>query len=436
MSAPVQEEYEALLQFMYMAPIGLVQTLADGEITMVNPLCAQLLMPLSPDGQLSNLFVALEAVMPDLRQRVQDFPNGHGTVCDALQVPIASGHAGRRQSQVLSLTLLKLDAERLMAVISDVTQSVRRDRELRQSQAWINTLAIGLTDYALVSLDQRGCIQDWNPSIERITGFSAEQVSGRSLSMFYPADAISEQRVLDRLHEADRTGWSLDEGWCMRADNSRYWGSCLIAPLYDRECGTQDEHAYSLIIRDVSDRREAAEALLKAVSCDHLTGLYNRRAFFEAAELEMQRWARFPRPMSLVMIDADHFKRINDQYGHAAGDAVLRHLAAGMSATFRAMDVLARLGGEEFVVLLPDTTLEGAEAVARRFCQLIAGQSVEVGDQAIRYTVSAGITTMDDEVANIDALMQRADEALYAAKAGGRNRVERWQSKPQPAIAR
>ena len=437
MSAPVEEEYEALLQFMYMAPIGLVQTFADGEITMVNPLCAQLLMPLSPDGQLSNLFVALEAVMPDLRQRVQDFPDGHGTVCDALQVPIASGHAGRRQSQVLSLTLLKLDAERLMAVISDVTQSVRRDRELRQSQAWINTLAIGLTDYALVSLDQRGCIQDWNPSIERITGFSAEQVSGRSLSMFYPADAISEQRVLDRLHEADRTGWSLDEGWCMRADNSRYWGSCLIAPLHDRdECSTQDEHAYSLIIRDVSDRREAAEALLKAVSCDHLTGLYNRRAFFEAAELEMQRWARFPRPMSLVMIDADHFKRINDQYGHAAGDAVLRHLAAGMSATFRAMDVLARLGGEEFVVLLPDTTLEGAEAVARRFCQLIAGQSVEVGDQAIRYTVSAGIATMDEDVANIDALMQRADEALYAAKAGGRNRVERWQPESHPAIAR
>ena len=436
MSAPVEEEYEALLQFMYMAPIGLVQTLADGEITMINPLCAQLLMPLSPDGQLANLFTALEAVVPDLRQRVQDFPDLHGTVCDALQVPIATGQPGRRQSQVLALTLLKLDAERLMAVISDVTQSVRRDRELRQSQAWINTLAIGLTDYALVSLDQHGCVQDWNPSIARITGFTEDQVIGRSLSMFYPEDAISEQRVLDRLHEADRTGWSLDEGWCVRADGGRYWGSCLIAPLHDRDGEPTDERAYSLIIRDVSDRREAAEALLKAVSCDHLTGLLNRRAFVEAVELEMQRWARFPRPLSLVMIDADHFKRINDQYGHAAGDAVLRHLAAGMTATFRAMDVLARFGGEEFVVLLPDTTLEGAEVVAQRLCQLLASQAVEVGGQAVRYTISAGIATMDADVSDFDALMQRADEALYAAKAGGRNRVERWQPALQSAVVR
>lgn len=435
MSAPVEEEYEALLQFMYMAPIGLVQTLADGEITMINPLCAQLLMPLSPDGQLANLFTALEAVVPDLRQRVQDFADAHGTVCDALQVPIATGQPGRRQSQVLALTLLKLDAERLMAVISDVTQSVRRDRELRQSQAWINTLAIGLTDYALASLDHHGCVQDWNPSIARITGFSEDEVIGRSLSMFYPEDAIPEQRVLDRLHEADRTGWSLDEGWCVRADARRYWGSCLIAPLHDRD-DAQDERAYSLIIRDVSDRREAAEALLKAVSCDHLTGLLNRRAFVEAVELEMQRWARFPRPLSLVMIDADHFKRINDQYGHSAGDAVLRHLAAGMTATFRAMDVLARFGGEEFVVLLPDTTLDGAEIVAQRLCQLLASQAVEVGGQAVRYTVSAGVAAMDAGVSGFDALMQRADEALYAAKAGGRNRVERWQPALHSAAVR
>ncbi|MDP3455087.1 sensor domain-containing diguanylate cyclase [Methyloversatilis sp.] len=433
MSAPVEEEYEALLQFMYMAPIGLVQTLADGEITMVNPLCAQLLMPLSPDGQLSNLFTALEAVVPDLRQRVREFTQMHGTICDAQQVPISTGQTGRRQHQVLSLTLLKLDAERLMAVLSDVTQSVRRERELRQSQAWINTLAIGLSDYALVSLDHRGCVQDWNPSISRITGFNREQVEGRSLSLFYPADAMSDQRVLDRLHEADLTGWSLDEGWCLRADGGRYWGSCLIAPLHDSDGDPSDEHAYSLIIRDVSDRREAAEAMLKAVSCDHLTGLFNRRAFVEAVELEMQRWARSPRPLSLVMIDADHFKRINDQYGHVTGDGVLRHLAASMTATFRAMDVLARFGGEEFIVLLPDTSLEGAELVAQRLCCLIEATPAVVGEHTVRYTVSAGAAIMDADATDFDVLVQRADEALYAAKAKGRNRVERWHPATQPA---
>ena len=267
-------------------------------------------------------------------------------------------------------------------------------------------------------------MQDWNPSIARITGFTEDQVIGRSLSMFYPEDAISEQRVLDRLHEADRTGWSLDEGWCVRADAGRYWGSCLIAPLHDRDDALTDEHAYSLIIRDVSDRREAAEALLKAVSCDHLTGLLNRRAFVEAVELEMQRWARFPRPLSLVMIDADHFKRINDQYGHAAGDAVLRHLAAGMTATFRAMDVLARFGGEEFVVLMPHTDVASAIQHAERLRSAIEALRIPLDDGGeLRITASFGVAACRPDDDSLDAAIAGADECLYRAKRQGRNRV-------------
>lgn len=427
METKVEDEYEALIQFLYIAPIGLLQARMDGEILMVNPLCAQLLMPLSRDGDLCNLYAALESVAPDLRSRVQSFEGPHGMVCEGWQLRVTADPLHKAGHRILALTLLKLDEQRLMAVLGDVTESVQRERELRQSQAWINTLVSGLTDYALLTLDDQGRARDWNAGVERVTGHRSGTTIGQPYSVFYPADALDATGARDRLFEADSSGWSLDEGWRQRADGSRFWGSCLIAPLHAADEVRPEDRAYSLVIRDVSDRREVTEALRRSVACDHLTGLANRRALFEAGELELQRWRRAPRPLSLVLIDADHFKRINDNFGHATGDAVLRHLAAGLSATFRAMDVVARLGGEEFVALLPGCDEHAAAAVAQRLCDSIASQPVMVGDATVHYTVSAGIATMDNGIEGIEGLIERADKAMYAAKAAGRNRVERWQ---------
>ncbi len=425
MDDDITPDHEALIQFLYLAPIGLAQTRLDGEVLMVNPLCAQLLMPLAPDGMLDNLFTALQGVAPDLAHRAASFDSSHGMVCEAMQLPVGSGQGSG--PQVLSLTLLKLDAERLMAVLSDVTQSVRRDRELRQNQAWINTITSSISDYALVPLDAGGRVADWNASIGRLTGFNAQQLQGRSVDVFYPDGQLSPQRLADRLREADQHGWTMDEGWRCRADGSRFWGSCLIAPLHAPGDSEPDERGYSLIVRDITDRREANEALRRSVLCDHLTGLANRRAFFEAAEVELLRWQRQPRALSLVAFDADHFKQINDRHGHPAGDAVLRHLAAGLGATFRNLDLVARSGGEEFLVLLPGTGLDGAQAAADRLCRMVAAQTVDVDGVQIRYTVSAGVATMHADVDGLDALIKRADLALYQAKAMGRNRVECWQ---------
>lgn len=135
MQPTTDDDYEALLQFLYMAPIGLVQTRLDGEILLANPLCAQLLMPLSRDGNLSNLFTALAPVAPDLQHRAQAFAASHGMVCEGLQMQVDAGQPGGKGAQVLSLSLLKLDPTRLMAVLSDVSLAVQRERELRLSQA-------------------------------------------------------------------------------------------------------------------------------------------------------------------------------------------------------------------------------------------------------------------------------------------------------------
>lgn len=429
------DELEALIQFLYLAPVGLAQTTLDGEIAMINPISAQLLMPLSRDGSLSNLFTALETVAPDLRHLTASFGQAHGMVCDALRIQINAGTPGRKDPTILSLSLLKLDESRLMAVLSDVTVEARRERLLKQNEAWFNAIYTGVTDYALMSLDGRGHVDEWNASIGRVTGFSRDAVLGRPYSIFYPSDGCTPDRVLDRLREADENGWSLDDGWRVKADGTRFWGSAMIAPLRERDeagagggavPGDEDEPAYCLVIRDITDKREASENLRKATSCDHLTGLANRRAFFEAAEIELARWQRSPRPLSLIVFDADHFKRVNDTHGHPAGDVVLRRLADTLMATFRDVDVVARIGGEEFAVLLPSTDLSGAMAVADRLRQAVESQPVEVDGVMIRSTLSGGVATMDDGITGLDALMKRADQALYAAKAGGRNRIECW----------
>ncbi len=422
-------EYEALLQFMYLAPVGLVQTSFDGEIVFINPLAAQLLMPLSRDGALSNLFTAIENVSPELRHVVDSFESVQGTVCDATRIQLDAGIIGTADPRLLSLSLVKLDANRLMAVISDITQQVKRERLLRQNEAVLNAILIGVTDYVLLSLDRQGRITSCGDSVEHVTGFTVEAVLGQPYSFFAAAGTTTPDGLLDRLREAHLFGWSLLEGWRMRADGSQFWSSEIIAPLHDQEGRHEDDQAaYCFVIRDITDRREAGETLRRSTSCDHLTGLANRRAFFEAAQLELQRWARAPRELSLIMFDADHFKQINDTWGHPAGDAVLRALAASMSAIFRKSDIVARLGGEEFGVMLTGTGTAGAVTVATRLLRAVEAQTVAVDGSSIHYTLSAGVASMDPGVTGLDALIKRADVALYEAKRKGRNRVECWSS--------
>ncbi len=442
LSVSLEAEYEALTQFLYLAPVGLTQLAMDGSIAMINPTSAQLLMPLSRDGSLDNLFTTLQDVAPELRHLTESFDQPHGMVCESLLLPLSSGVRGVSDPQILSLTLLKLDENRLMAMLSDVSQQMKRDRLLRQNEAWFNAILTGITDYAMVSLDARGCIVEWNASIGRVTGFSEEAVAGQPYSIFYPNGATTNDRVLDRLHEAEANGWSMDDGWRVRADGTRFWGSAVIVPLIepnglahgiDYAAEYADDARFCLVLRDITEQRAASETHRLQTSCDHLTGVANRRTFFEAAELEIERYRRSPRPLSLVLFDADHFKAVNDNFGHPGGDAVLREFGALLLATFRQVDVVARLGGEEFGVLLPSADLRGAAAVGER-CRLAVEMSeVDADGACIRYTVSGGVATMDADVSGLDELMKRADAALYAAKAAGRNRIEVWaSSEPAP----
>ena len=156
---------------------------------------------------------------------------------------------------------------------------------------------------------------------------------------------------------------------------------------------------------------------------DQLTGVSNRRHFFQAAEAEFERFSRYNRSFSLLMIDLDHFKQVNDQYGHPVGDKVLKELAETIVRNKRDNDIFGRLGGEEFALLLPETPLAGATEIAvrlRRCCHILCVP----GNMALRITVSIGVTQVRASDSSFDEVLARADEMLYRAKNNGRDRVE------------
>jgi diguanylate cyclase (GGDEF)-like protein len=178
------------------------------------------------------------------------------------------------------------------------------------------------------------------------------------------------------------------------------------------------------IVTDITERKRMESRLRHLATTDDLTGCLNRRAFFSSAEQEMERAARYGGFVSVLMIDLDHFKQVNDRFGHAAGDRALKAAAAAIRANLREIDCFGRLGGEEFAAMLPETPLAGALMVAERLREAVAAVAVPLDDgETLRLTVSLGVAERTADETAVDQLLARADTALYRAKAAGRNQV-------------
>ena len=176
-------------------------------------------------------------------------------------------------------------------------------------------------------------------------------------------------------------------------------------------------------VRTDTERRRLARELTLMATTDSLTGACNRRCFWEKAELELERHLRYGRHMSLVLLDIDHFKHINDTYGHPAGDFVLKALVGVCLDSIRKTDLLGRVGGEEFAILLVETGQEDATCVAERLRCNLAAARVDWEGAGLSFTVSLGLTAARSGDALLDGLYKRADTAMYMAKEAGRNRL-------------
>jgi diguanylate cyclase len=173
--------------------------------------------------------------------------------------------------------------------------------------------------------------------------------------------------------------------------------------------------------------RRQNERLEQIAITDSLTGIYNRRFFFELADKEVARAKRYGNPMSVVILDADHFKKMNDTYGHLIGDQILMNLAQLCQENIRSLDIIARYGGEEFVILMPEVDCTAAYNSAERLRMLVETTSMVTGGLDVMMTISLGIACWNGENdLDFNALLARADRALYQSKESGRNRVSVW----------
>ncbi|MBS7781285.1 GGDEF domain-containing protein, partial [Acidovorax sp. CCYZU-2555] len=183
---------------------------------------------------------------------------------------------------------------------------------------------------------------------------------------------------------------------------------------------TMNEAMEEVVRQRTLELQHANQELERQASSDPLTGLLNRRGFDARLAAALALAQRSGRPLSVITIDVDHFKRVNDTYGHEVGDNVLRTLARQLKARLRVSDAVARLGGEEFVVLLPDTVPETALEMAQ---ELLVVAAAPAHDEVSNITISAGVSALRPDDENGSAMLRRSDAALYAAKTAGRNRA-------------
>ncbi len=280
-----------------------------------------------------------------------------------------------------------------------------------------------IADDAVVVIDRYQTIVMFNDGASRIFGYGTGEALGLSLDMLIP----------ERFHLAH--GVMVDEFGAGKA-NTRHMGerarqihgrrkdgSEFIASVQIMRLSYQGQPYYGAIVRDISKDKQTEDELLRLAATDPLTGAFNRREFTAIAEREALRAVRYSHPLSLLMCDLDHFKKLNDIYGHAAGDRVLQRFTQMCSNTLRNVDIFARWGGEEFVALLPETDVEGAAIIAERLRRQMAEMIVTSGDQNITTTVSIGLSQYRDGEIAIDGPLGRADSAVYEAKKNGRDRI-------------
>ena len=414
-----ESEQGKLLEFLYAAPVGLVEISASGTIAMINPYAMKHLLPLMGARDTGNLFAMLEGCAPELRNRLDGFAGENGTVCEDLRiiVDLGSGQDGT-EPKVLACTLVKLGADRAMVCLTDVTAQVAQERRLKQAEIWFSSLISDINDFAVASISCDGVIEALNESWSKQTGYACDGVIGQTLADIFPLPAGGgSSGMAEQLRLAARDGWHLDEMWRSRKDGSRYWCQRLLAARVD---SSGELAGYTLVLRDVTRHGHNTNDLRRLLTQDYLTGATNRARFQQLFEREHRTWCRTGAPLSLIMLDIDHFKRVNDSYGHAIGDLVLCRFAQAIAEAVRPADVFARLGGEEFAVILPATGLAKAVEIAERLRGLVADMRIETPQGDIAITVSLGCA---QALAKADDLLRVTDAALYAAKQSGRNRV-------------
>ncbi len=282
---------------------------------------------------------------------------------------------------------------------------------------------------AIITVDDRAIIRSINPATERIFGYEPSELLGANVDVLMTDEDQAQHDA--HIHRYLSTGRSRILGVGRETTAKRKDGTVIPIDISVSEAKVGEDRMFVGLIRDITERKrveaelQAAKAAAEeAATHDPLTGLWNHNRIIEILMEELSRSGRQGSPVSLAMVDLDHFKHVNDTHGHVVGDEVLREVAARLQRAIRLYDAVGRFGGEEFMVVLPGSEGEAAELAAERIRDEISRQPVITSCGALQVTASLGVVTrMGEIVHDATALLVAADTALYDAKAAGRDRV-------------
>jgi diguanylate cyclase (GGDEF)-like protein/PAS domain S-box-containing protein len=392
------EDFQALSQARTASAARATQEAADRNLVLVNALCA--------------LAVVVMAFLMVLYYRLVALPIRHYIRTMRIDEPEVN-YPELRPEGALELAVL---AE---TINMRRGQRIRMERALRDSELRLRTNLL-MMPLAAMEVDEANRIRSWNPAAELMFGYLEKEVLGREVvDLIVPERLRDEIRgLLGKLALGEVIDRHVNEN--VTKDGQAIVCEWYNTPLYDSKGAWI---GWVSLIRDITEQQAEAERTLYLSRHDPLTGLLNRRSMWEKLREEWLRSARTGSAYSAIMLDIDKFKDFNDSYGHECGDVVLRRVADSMADAVRATDSVARWGGEEFLVLLPETGAEGGMELAEKIRSRIEAEEIDYRGALFRVTVTAGIATAKAGDKSADDCVRRADEALLSGKAGGRNKV-------------
>jgi diguanylate cyclase (GGDEF)-like protein/PAS domain S-box-containing protein len=307
---------------------------------------------------------------------------------------------------------------RAVGIHQDIT--LRKASELRD---YLLVSALETVEHGVVITDINAQIEWANKAFETLTGFSRNEAIGvrpNELVKSGEQDPAFYQTLWDTILSGNTWRGEIVN---RRKNGELYDEELVITPVKDQQGCIRH---FVGIKQDVSERKRIQSELWELATTDGLTGFLNRRHFMASLENEFARVQRNNHRVAVLMLDLDHFKQINDNYGHPTGDAMLQHFAGIIRGELRKIDVVGRIGGEEFAIFMPDTQAEPAMIFAERLRNQLAVTPLILQTHTISITVSIGIALMHADSGSADCVLTKADKALYTAKENGRNSVRVW----------
>jgi len=380
-------------------------------------------------GNSMHALIVPERYRADARQGLDRFAvTGRGPVLDSVMEFEALHKNGHTFPVERSVSAFQSDGHYFaVGTLRDITQRKKDQQEL-QSFAERIALASEAGSLGIWEWNVHSDELTWDARMHELYAVRPDEFSGLYeawKSRVHPEDIEEAEKGLEQARQ--KAGdWHTEFRVLLPSGNIRYIQASARAH-------SDSQGRVERIIginRDITQRKKAQLALYHLATTDSLTGINNRSRFMELTSQELERCLRYSRTFSAILFDADKFKLVNDTWGHDVGDLVLKQIARTARETLRTVDILGRIGGEEFAVALPETPLDSAVEAAERLRAAIAAQSVTTAEgEIVRFTVSLGVTALeepDGSDVTVDILLQRADRALYKAKEHGRNRVDVW----------